>query len=70
MFLLSKGDIRINSKKLEIFHNNEWGGVCKEDFDYYKAYIACIQLGYRYVKYDESMQDIKLLSGGVGVNYL
>ncbi|XP_052080785.1 scavenger receptor cysteine-rich type 1 protein M130-like [Mytilus californianus] len=46
-FNLNEGDIRINSGSLEIFHNDEWGSVCREDFDNIDARVACRQLGYR-----------------------
>ncbi|CAC5410606.1 unnamed protein product [Mytilus coruscus] len=43
----NEGDLRINLNRLEIFHNNEWGGVCREDFNHTDAIVACRQLGYR-----------------------
>ncbi|CAC5393919.1 unnamed protein product [Mytilus coruscus] len=54
-----EGAIRINSNKyeltesmqesgrLEIFHNNEWGSVCEDDFEKTDAEVACRQLGYK-----------------------
>ncbi|CAC5355803.1 PRSS12 [Mytilus coruscus] len=44
---MNEGDLRINLKRLEIFHNNEWGGVCREEFNHTDAMVACRQLGYR-----------------------
>ncbi|CAG2204121.1 unnamed protein product [Mytilus edulis] len=48
-FSAYEGHVRIKSSGgLEIFHDNEWGAVCKEDFDDTDASVACRQLGYRY----------------------
>ncbi|XP_071177833.1 scavenger receptor cysteine-rich type 1 protein M160-like [Mytilus edulis] len=40
------GDIRINSSRLEIFHDFEWGTVYSGNFDDYAATVACRQLEY------------------------
>ncbi|XP_063436014.1 scavenger receptor cysteine-rich type 1 protein M160-like [Mytilus trossulus] len=39
------GDLRIISKRLEIFHDNEWGAVCGTPFGDNDATVACRQLG-------------------------
>ncbi|XP_063442442.1 neurotrypsin-like [Mytilus trossulus] len=47
-FSAYEGHVRIKSSGgLEIFHDNEWGAVCKEGFDDTDASVACRQLGYR-----------------------
>lgn len=44
---LDLGDIRINSGRLEIFHDYRWGTVYSGNFDDYAATVACRQLEYR-----------------------
>ncbi|CAG2242006.1 unnamed protein product [Mytilus edulis] len=45
-FMSSKGDIRLISRRLEIFHNGTWGTICDDYFDDIDAQVACRQLGY------------------------
>lgn len=46
MFIIS-GDVRLISKRLEIFHDHQWGTVCNDYFDDADAHVACTQLGYK-----------------------
>lgn len=47
-FDLFKGDVRINSSRLEIYYDDGiWGTVCEDYFDDKGATVACRQLGYK-----------------------
>jgi len=39
--------LRLNSHRLEVFHNGEWGTVCDDGFTYNNARVACRTMGYK-----------------------
>lgn len=45
MIRLADGDVP-NAGRLEIYHDNSWGSVCRDEFDDIDGTVACQQLGY------------------------
>ena len=45
MIRLADGDVP-NAGRLEIYHDNSWGSVCRDEFDNIDGTVACQQLGY------------------------
>ena len=44
---LADGDSSFNGR-VEIFHDNEWGTICDDEFGIADAHVICRQLGYDY----------------------
>ena len=49
MIQLVDGDAP-NAGRLEIYHDNSWGSVCRDEFDNIDGTVACQQLGYSRLK--------------------
>ena len=45
MIRLADGDVP-NAGRLEIYHDNLWGSVCRDNFNNTAGTVACQQLGY------------------------
>ena len=40
------GSVMPHKGRLEVFHNNEWGVFCSDNFGAAEGHVACRQLGY------------------------
>ena len=47
--LVSDSSDEVDSGRLEVLHDDEWGTVCDDDFDDNAARVACFMLGYGYI---------------------
>ncbi|XP_071150476.1 neurotrypsin-like [Mytilus edulis] len=63
---IPNGDLRLISRRLEIFYNQTWGTVCDDSFDDIDANVACKQLGYN----DGITLDSEVVDDGYGEIWL
>ncbi|XP_072021422.1 scavenger receptor cysteine-rich domain-containing protein DMBT1-like [Amphiura filiformis] len=57
--------VRLVNGRVEIFHNDKWGTICDDDWDYRDATVVCRQLGFKYADRAFNGKNIPDVTGNI-----